>query len=265
MRRRLILFSFLVVLGATVPVLTITNGQPDGNAHPYVGLAFQPIPSMPGFVTICSGSALSATVFLTAAHCFDPARPVSVTYSANPLGGGATIVTGTFTPHPSWCLGCGPGLPGFDSRDVAVIELSTPLNPGEFVQLPSAGFVDTLPMRTPVSVVGYGVQVIERGGGPPSGDTNLQRYFAPTRLVQSNHSWSSEFIKLTANPAGGKGGICFGDSGGPDVLEGNSSGTDTVLAVNSYVTNSNCAGVTYSNRLDLPDVLSFIASVLNPS
>jgi hypothetical protein len=265
MRHRLILFSCLIAIGTTVPVLTITNGQPDGNGHPYVGLAFQPIPSMPGFVTICSGSALSTTVFLTAAHCFDPARPVSVTYSTNPLGGGATIVQGTFVPHPDWCLGCGPGLPGFDSRDVAVIVLSTPINPGEFVQLPTAGLVDTLPMRTPVSLVGYGVQVFERGGGPPAGDTNLQRYFAPALLIESNHSWSDQFIKLTANPAQGKGGTCFGDSGGPNVLEGGGPGTDTVLAVNSFGTNANCAGVSYSNRIDIPDVLSFINSALNPT
>jgi hypothetical protein len=65
---------------------------------------------------------------------------------------------------------------------------------------------------------------------------------------------SAEFIKLTANPSKGTGGLCFGDSGGPDVL----SGTHIVLAVNSYLTNSNCAGVTYSQRVDLPDILAFI-------
>ena len=52
--------------------LAITNGQPDGNGHPYVGIAIQFIPDQPGFVTLCSGAALSSTVFLTAAHCFDP-------------------------------------------------------------------------------------------------------------------------------------------------------------------------------------------------
>ena len=55
-------------LAATTSVMTVTNGQPDGNRHPYVGLAIQFIPSMPGFITLCSGSALSPTVFLTAAH-----------------------------------------------------------------------------------------------------------------------------------------------------------------------------------------------------
>jgi hypothetical protein len=40
------------------------------------------------------------------------------------------------------------------------------------------------------------------------------------------------------------------------------AGTDTVLAVNSYVTNNNCAGVTYSKRIDIPEVLAWIESFL---
>jgi hypothetical protein len=40
-------------------------------------------------------------------------------------------------------------------------------------------------------------------------------------------------------------------------------GTNTLLAVNSYVTNGNCAGVTYSNRIDLPYALDFIQSFMN--
>lgn len=54
------------------------------------------------------------------------------------------------------------------------------------------------------------------------------------------------------------GGTCFGDSGGPDLL----GGTDTVLAVNSYVTNVNCSGVIYSQRVDVPEVLEWIESYL---
>jgi hypothetical protein len=37
---------------------------------------------------------------------------------------------------------------------------------------------------------------------------------------------------------------------------------DTVLAVNSYVTNNNCTGVTYAARVDLAPVLAWIRSFL---
>jgi Trypsin len=246
-----------VLLAAAVPVSTVTNGQPDGNRHPYVGIAIQPIPSMPGFFSICSGSALSPTVFLTAAHCFDPAQPVLVSFkSAAPFSLATDFTRGKFFRHPAWCFGCGPGLAGADFHDVAVIELEKPANPGPFAMLPAEGFVDTLPMKTPVDVVGYGVQGFLRGGGQPTEVFLATRYFAPSELVQSNNVQSVEFIKLTANPAQGKGGICFG----PDLLGGP---LPIILAVNTFVTNGNCAGVTYANRVDLPDILKFITGYLN--
>jgi hypothetical protein len=107
-----------------------------------------------------------------------------------------------------------------------------------------------------VDLVGYGVSVKVTGGGPPVWTGPRIRMFAPTQLVSGNFVHADEFIKLTANPGGGKGGTCFGDSGGPDLR----GGTNTVLAVNSYVTNNNCAGVTYSQRVDIPEVLSWIES-----
>jgi len=257
MRMRIIgtLALLCALVAAGERVMTVTNGQPDGNRHPYVGVMIQAAPG--GGFFVCSGSALSATTFLTAAHCADPAQPVLVSYKNAPPYSLATDFTeGTFVPHPDWCPGCGPGLPGFDTRDVAVVTLSAPRDPGQFATLPAAGLVDTLPMGTSVDLVGYGVQGFIPGGGPKEQIFLFARYFAPSQLIQSNHRSSGEFIKLTANPSKGTGGICFGDSGGPDIL----SGTRTVLAVNSYVTNGNCAGVTYSNRVDLPDILSFINS-----
>ncbi len=248
---------FAALLTAAAPVRAVTNGQPDGNGHPYVGVVIQFIPNTQ-FITVCSGSALSATKFLTAAHCADPSLPVFVTYKSGPPFSLATDFTpGTFHPDPDWCPGCGHGLPGFDSHDVAVVSLSASHNPGAFAQLPAANLVDTLPMGTEVDIVGYGVQGFIRGGGKPGQIFLFTRYFAPSVLIQSNDVLSDEFIKLTANPSHDKGGICFGDSGGPDIL----SGTNTVLAVNSFVTNTNCAGVTYSQRVDLPDILSFINSI----
>src|SRR4029450_4903441 len=78
MRNRTLATFAAMVIACLVasPTVAVTNGQPDGDGHPYVGVAIQFIPDMPGFVTVCSGSALSSTKFLTAAHCFDPADPV---------------------------------------------------------------------------------------------------------------------------------------------------------------------------------------------
>ena len=102
--------------------------------------------------------------------------------------------------------------------------------------------VDDLSKQAPVTLVGYGVQERIVGGGPPVWAGLRIRLMAPARLVSGSFTHSEEFVRVTASPGQG-GGTCFGDSGGP-VLSGNG---DTVLAVNSYVTNSNCAGVTYSH------------------
>jgi len=252
MRKVIMVAVAAVLLAATAPVMTVTNGRPDGNAHPYVGIALQPAAG--GGFFVCSGSFISPTRFLTAAHCFDPTVGVLVSPSnQQPLG----VVTGVVHNDPSWCIACGNGLQGFDSHDVAVITLDTPVNLPEYAELPSPGLVDTLAMKSPVDIVGYGVQRFVRGGGKPQEIFTATRYFAPSQLVQSNNRASAEFIKLTANPSQGTGGTCFGDSGGPNLL----GGTNVVLAVNSYVTNGNCSGVTYSQRVDLPDILAFIASI----
>jgi len=77
-------------------------------------------------------------------------------------------------------------------------------------------------------------------------------------MHDSDHEFSDEFIKLTANAAQEKGGTAFGDSGGPNLL----GGTDTILSVTSWGTNYQCSGVSYAQRVDTPDVLGWINSFL---
>ncbi|MGR9046158.1 MAG: hypothetical protein ACU83N_12740, partial [Gammaproteobacteria bacterium] len=84
------------------------------------------------------------------------------------------------------------------------------------------------------------------------------RLYAPSKLVSGKFVHSAEYMRLELNPGDGSGGTCFGDSGGPDLL----GGTSKVLAVNSYVTNINCAGVGYSSRVDIPAVLDWINTFL---
>ena len=267
--RRLAFIAALASLAALVATLgaqAITNGQPDAGRHPYVGLLVFDGPTGPSHR--CSGALLSSTVVLTAGHCTDGTVAARIWMDESVPAGhpeypfsGATSYDGVPHTNPDFCIGCGNGLPGFAFRDVGIVVLTEPVPAAvvdEYAELPDAGLVDELANKSPVDLVGYGVQVQIHGGGPPVWTGPRVRLFAPTETVSGNFKHSDEFLKLTANPGGGSGGTCFGDSGGPDLL----GGTDTVLAVNSYVTNSNCAGVTYSSRVDIDEVLDWIQGFL---
>jgi hypothetical protein len=165
-------------------------------------------------------------------------------------------VGGTPYTDPDFGNPTGPGLVRFDTHDVGVVFLDTPMVMSQYGQVPSQDQVDTLAMGTQITLVGYGVSVESTGGGPRVWSGPRTRMYAPTFLVASQNRISDEYIKLTANPAQGKGGTCFGDSGGPDFI----GDTNVFIAVNSFVTNGNCAGVTYSNRIDTAYALAFIKS-----
>lgn len=277
MKKRFLIVAAVLLglaLGSFGIAYAITNGQPDGDAHPYVGLIIfdsdeEGCPLGGGPCWRCSGSLLSPTVVLTAGHCTDGADAARVWFDevvqGNPEypGGGVTSYEGVPYTMPGFCIGCAGGLPGFDYHDVGVVILTEPVPigvVGQYALLPAEGLVDTLEMMTDVDLVGYGVQVQQGVGMPPRPRWTgpRVRLFAPSKLVAGEFVHSDEFIKLTANPAQGKGGTCFGDSGGPDLL----GGTRTILAVNSYVTNANCKGVTYSNRIDTADILEWIEGFL---
>lgn len=102
--------------------------------------------------------------------------------------------------------------------------------------------------------MGYGVQNQLHGGGPAVWSGLRVRLYTPSELASGEFVHSNLFLRLALNPGGGSGGMCYGDSGGPDLLRG----TNVVLAVNSYGTNSNCSGVGYASRIDIPEVLNWI-------
>src|SRR5688572_15781099 len=56
-------------LTAVSPAAAITNGSADGNGHPNVGGLVSPTQYPDGTWIYCSGTLISPTVVLTAAHC----------------------------------------------------------------------------------------------------------------------------------------------------------------------------------------------------
>lgn len=252
MRRTIWLAALAACFALPGSAGAIIGGQPDGDAHPYVGL-------LTNNAVTCSGALLSPTVMLTAAHCsfslgtntVTRAPLVAASFSADPRHQGGWHI-GTFYADPDADVaivvftnsGCSPpatgGPPGATCG---------PITSSAYARLPGAGLVDTLDMKTTVDLVGYGVQGLVRGGGPPQNGPFGTRQFGQTTLIASNDKVSGDFLKL-------HGGVCFGDSGGPDLL----GGTNVVLGVNSYVNDGVCAGVTYSARVDTPAVLAWIAA-----
>jgi hypothetical protein len=266
------LFVLTIVLGMALGSLgtayAINNGEPDGDQHPFVGLLVFDV-YVPGQGNVpawrCSGALIAPDVVLTAGHCTDGAVAARVWFDEVVEGnpdypwGGPSAVEGDPYTNPDFCTGCGKGLPDYAYRDVGVVVLDEPVYIDEYAELPEAGLVDTLRNKTDLTVVGYGVQERHRGGGPPYWTGLRVRLFAPSQLISGKFVHSDEFLRITLNPGRGKGGTCFGDSGGPDLLDD----TVTILGVNSYVTNYNCAGVGYSSRIDISEVLDWINSYVD--
>jgi hypothetical protein len=243
--------GLVLLLGGTA--LAITNGQPDGNGHPYVCVVVV-FDEYWNFIGSGSGTLISPSVVLTAGHVAEAGPHVFVTFATDLTQ--ATFpddyIYGFPYTHPQYQLGARPGLPNFLTHDVGVIVLTASAPVTEYGALPDEGVVDTLAAMTDLDLVGYGVNYRER----PSQNWIFYeaRYYAPSKLIASKHAQSDEFIKITANPAQGKGGTSFGDSGGPVFL----GGTNVILGLTSYGTNYNSAGVGYAARVDTADVLEWV-------
>jgi hypothetical protein len=245
----------------------ITNGQPDEGRHPYVGLLVT-FDTATGFFSACSGSLLSEDVFLTAGHCTDGADAAWVWFDEIwPASLASADAIGTAHTYDGYCVGCGKaGIQG----DVGVVTFDAVPGslPTQRASLPTPNRVDSLRNKTPIDFVGFGVTFQAKIPGnvlPPPPPPPYQRWdglgtrlYAPSELVSSKSALSPEFLKLAMNPGGGSGGLCFGDSGGPALL----GGTNTVLGINSFVNNWNCAGIGHAQRVDAPEVLEWIGGFL---
>lgn len=262
------LMASIVVTAFSGVAYAITgNYEKDNGRHPYVCLVvFDDAPGHPAWRT--TGELISRTVVLTAGHGTNGAVAARIWVDENvqgnpdyPKGGPSSYEGLPYTMPGFGYYVNNKGLVGFVNNDVGIVVLSKPV-PSSVVSvyglLPTLRTVDSLPVGTDVTFVGYGVQyqvTPKNNGGPYNAWTGVkERFDASAELLSTDFAINSDFIKCSANAAQGKGGTAFGDSGGPVLL----GGTNTILALTSFGANSNCAGVGYYYRIDQADVLSFI-------
>jgi secreted trypsin-like serine protease len=275
-KSRLIVFAivFILLFSSTIPAGAVTDGELDGNAHPYVVLLLMEIDGAPAFR--CSGTLLSATVLLTAGHCTSdyPDEPYSgmriftesdvqagVGITNNyPYAGPNAIEAKAWYAHPLFETA------PFFMHDVGVVILEDPgLVLPEYGTLPTVNQFDAFKTRRGqqdiyFTSVGYGLQQSFPDAAAWKLHNQKVRMVAHPKLNQINvPGFTGDYSLLLSNNAH-TGGTCFGDSGGPNFLRD----TNVVAGVTSFGINGNCAGTGGVFRMDRQDVLDFIYAHFTP-
>src|SRR3954465_14005647 len=136
MRRFTFLASALASLVLAAPAGAITGGSADGNGHPNVGGLVAAQAYSDGTWIYCSGTLISPTVFLTAAHCAEGDR-VRVTFSSA-YKDGDTVYNGTWHADPAY------NQTQSDPRDIGGVVFEKPVKGLTPARLPVAGSLSNL-------------------------------------------------------------------------------------------------------------------------
>ena len=132
---------------------------------------------------MCSGTLISAKVFLTAGHCTDflikEDLPTYVSFDPTYKPGASEVIKATPYTHPGFCFptpedkvdcvqnSIGGAVVGHPRYDVGVAVLEEPVKMATYGALPDVGLVDTLKEGQRLTTVGYGATGYELAGGPP--------------------------------------------------------------------------------------------------
>ncbi|HEX2780892.1 MAG TPA: trypsin-like serine protease [Gemmatimonadaceae bacterium] len=201
----------------------------------------------------CTGSLISSTVFLTAAHCveFLPAgSQLYVSFAPDLYARGITVIAAT-----GWTFDPAYGHDNGDLHDLAVVFLPAKATKGMTpYKLPPAGYLDALAAKGGLSKtefynVGYGTG--HTATGVPGFPYDGTKKYSISEFSALEPNW----LQLLMNTAAtGTGGDCYGDSGGPKFL---TSDPTTVLAT---VTTGDhvCRATTKDYRLDTPSARAFL-------
>jgi secreted trypsin-like serine protease len=245
------------LLAATAQAITF--GEPDGTRHPNVGaLVADWNEESPGPDEFCTGTLVSPTLFLTAAHCmvdWPEGTQFSVSFApvydedaASPAG---LVPVSTFVVHEDF------GQPGggADAFDIAIVTLASAQSAAP-AQLPTLGLLDTMSQQQlralGFTTVGYGIVRTSKKGGPHGFIDETIRMVAQQSLLSLKPTW----LNLSMNPSTGSGGTCFGDSGGPHFLGGMTSNLMVSLTVTGDAV---CRATDLTYRLDTATAQEFLS------
>lgn len=238
-----LLASLLLI---TAQVGAITYGGPDGNGHPEVGALLAPQAYSDGTWETCTGTLISTTVFLTAAHCDQGISRVEVTFDSSYHRATGTTHWGTWHADASFTKAQG------DPHDIAVVVFDEPVVGITPAQLPAAGSLSNLKGGTRFTSVGYGAQSVTVDHGPTFHYADI-RYIASGGLKAVTPSW----LRISMNPALGDGGTCYGDSGGPNFL-GAGAGETNIVAGTTITGDFRCRATNVDYRMDTPSARAFL-------
>lgn len=246
----------LIGLGSA-PAQAITDGAPDGDGHPYVGLMVaQTEDGAP--LWRCSGTLVSPTLYVTAGHCTFEAEHVELWFQSNlepnPAGAGYPYtgqVSGTPYVHPQYDDAA------FYLYDLGVVVLDEPVVLDEYGELPGLNQLDAYAKSTKknawFTAVGYGLQKSFPDAASWKDQAFKTRMVSTPKLNQINTGFTGDSSLLLSNNAH-TGGTCSGDSGGPNFI----GDSNVIGGVTSFGLNSACAGTGGVYRLDRADDLDWI-------
>ena len=247
-KTRTLLAALVALLVVAMPAGAVTDGELDGNRHPYVGLMVaQDAKGTP--LWRCSGTLLSPRLFLTAGHCTEaPAAHVEIWFQSDvesgiPANGypNKGQVGGTPHTHPDYDPNA------FFIRDLGVVVLDKAMKMGTYGKLPSLDQLDALKpsSSTTFTAVGYGLQKSFPDAASWKDQAQRIRMLSEPHLLQINTGFTGDFSILLSNNSH-TGGTCFGDSGGPNFV----GSSNVVGGVTSFGLNSTCAGTGGVFRVD---------------
>jgi V8-like Glu-specific endopeptidase len=253
--KRLIALSVLLLSLAAAPAaLAITYGTPDGSSHPEVGALLAPQAFSDGTWEECTGTLISPTVFLTAAHCDEGLSRVAVTFDSVYNASTGTTYWGTWHANPAY------DQKQSDPHDVAVVVLDKPIKNITPARLPAANSLATVDTTTQFTSVGYGGQAVTNGAGGKTIHYQDVRYVATGTLnsLPGNDSW----LRISQNPSTGNGGTCYGDSGGPNFLGAGASETN-IVAGTTITGDAWCRSTNVDYRMDTDSARGFLAGYVS--